>query len=415
MTQRLWVRAAFSLAFLGPFFIVTYTLANFLASQRAYVPSLMFPWEQHIPFLAWTILPYWSSDVLYTMSFFVCRTREELALHSKRIFAIQVFSVACFLVFPLRAAFERPDVSGWPGFLFSTLRSFDRPFNQAPSLHASLAVIYWALYGRHTSGRTRLGLAALLVLMAASTLTTHQHQLIDVPTGLWAGLLVVAALPERRVAKPSLRLTFSYLAGALACTIAAFTWRAFGWLLLWPGFSLSLVAAAYWTGDPVWLTKRKSAFWMWPYTAAAWMNSRLWTRGETTKNHLADDVWIGRAPSARDRADVKSVVDVTAELAISSDIHVPMLDLIPPTLHQLDTAVGAIAELAGQRPTLVCCALGYSRSALTSAAWLIAAGHAISAEDALIQVSRARPSVIVGTDLKRCLQEWVDQRNGSLR
>jgi len=417
MKRRLWIRALLWLVFLGPFFFLTYTFANSSASQRAHVPVLMFLWERHIPFLAWTILPYWSSDLLYALSLAICRTRDELDLHAKRLLAIQVFSVACFLAFPLRCSFDRPAVSGWTGDLFGALRSFDQPFNQAPSLHASLAVILWTRYRRHTGGAARSVMAAWFVLMTVSTLTTHQHHFIDLPTGLWAGMLVIAALPEQRVARPHIRLTLLYLAGTTACTAAAFALRGFGWLLLWPGFSLSMVAAAYWTGDPGWLAKRKSgtAFWMLPYAFAAWINSRLWTRGEVARNHLADEVWIGRAPSCRDREGTNSVVDLTAELWLRSDANIPMLDLIPPSGEQLDAAVRAITKLAGQRPTLVCCALGYSRSAVTSAAWLIDAGHAENAEDALAQVSRARPQVVVGLKLKQCLQQWVDRRNGNPR
>ena len=91
---------------------------------------------------------------------------------------------------------------------------------------------------------------------------------------------MLAALPERRVADPQIPLTL--LTGAGLCTAAAFALRGFGWLLLWPGFALSMVAAAYWTGDSAWLGKRNRpvALLMLPYTAAAWINSRLWTRGE---------------------------------------------------------------------------------------------------------------------------------------
>src|SRR5262249_15051310 len=151
--------------------------------------------ERHIPFIEWTILPYWSSDLLYALSLVICRTRDELDLHGKRLVAIQVFSIVCFLVFPLRCAFERPPVSGWAGDLFAALLNFDEPFNQAPSLHVGLAAILWMRYRAHTAGRLRILLAIWLVLVAASTLTTYQHHFIDVPTGLWAGLLVIAALP----------------------------------------------------------------------------------------------------------------------------------------------------------------------------------------------------------------------------
>jgi hypothetical protein len=94
--------------FLAPFFFLTYNFANAAASKSARVAVLMFPWERHIPFIGWTILPYWSSDLLYVLSRGICRTRGELDLHAKRLVAIQVFSIACFLAFPMRCVFERP-------------------------------------------------------------------------------------------------------------------------------------------------------------------------------------------------------------------------------------------------------------------------------------------------------------------
>jgi hypothetical protein len=253
--------------------------------------------------------------------------------------------------------------------------------------------------------------AAWFVLVVASTLTTHQHQFIDVPTGLWAGLLVTAALPERREADPQIRLTLFYLAGAIVFTTAAFVLRGFGWLLLWPAFALSLVAAAYWTCDAAWLKKRFQlvALLRLPYTTAAWINSRWWTRGKPSKNHLVDAVWIGRAPSPRDRAGVNSVVALAPELSVRADAHIARLDLVPPTEEQIDGAVQAIVDLADRRPTLVCCALGYSRSAIASAAWLIATHHATDTEDALEQVRRARPQVVVRPDFKLRLEHWAQR------
>ena len=110
---------------------------------------------------------------------------------------------------------------------------------------------------------------------------------------------------------------------------------------------------------------------------------------------------------------MNSLVDLTAELPMRSDAYVPMLDLTPPTDEQLDAAVHAIMKLAVRRPTLVCCALGYSRSAIASAAWLVAAGHAASAEEALAHVRRARPQVVIGPHLEHRLQQWTERRNGN--
>jgi hypothetical protein len=407
MSERPWRRALVWLLFLGPFFFLTYNFANTSASHRAHVATLMFPWERHIPFIGWTILPYWSSDLLYALSIGICSTRRELDLHGKRLLAIQVFSIACFLAFPLRCAFPRPSVSGWEGDLFNALHTFDQPFNQAPSLHVGLAVILWMRFRAHTAGPLRIALAAWFILVAATTLTTWQHQFIDVPTGAWAGLMVMAAVPEKRLAAPQFQLTLLYLSGAAVCTISAFVLQSWGWMLLWPGFALSLVGGAYWTGNPAWI----GTWLMLPYTTAAWINSRLWTRGEPSKNLLMDAVWIGRAPSPLERNGMNSVVALAAEMPIRGDAHIPMLDLLPPTEDQLEVAVRAIMTFAHRRPTLVCCALGYSRSAIAAAAWLIAAGHATDTDDAIEQVRRARPQVVVNPKFKLRLEQWAKRRN----
>jgi|ERR1035437_1082310 protein-tyrosine phosphatase len=112
---------------------------------------------------------------------------------------------------------------------------------------------------------------------------------------------------------------------------------------------------------------------------------------------------------------MNSVLDLARELPIRGDAHVAMLDLLPPTHDQLDAAVRAIMKLAGRRPTLVCCALGYSRSAVAAAAWLIAAGYAANTEDALAQVRLARPQVVVGPKFKLRLEQWAERRNEDAR
>lgn len=391
------LRAAIWLALLGAFFFASYNAANAYAASLENVPSIVFGWERYVPFFAWTILPYWSSDILYVISFALWRTRAELDRHALRLLAIQIFSVVCFVVFPLRASFVHPPLDGAFAWLFDALTSFDQPFNQAPSLHVSLAVILWVCYRKVLSGWVRRIAAAWFILIALSAWTTWQHHFIDLPLGFWAGLLVMAAIPENSFeAARRPKLALLYLVPAIALTWAAFIWRGALWTALWPAFSFSMVACAYWTGDPAWLSKRNGwiAFWMWPYTLCAWNNSRLWTRGEEPWQHLADGVWIGRAPAPGNH--FATVVDLTAEMPVRALHHIPVLDLTVPGTDQVRAAVTAI--MGAERPVLVCCALGYSRSATVAAAWLVGAGHASSAEQAIASVRRARPHVVMGKE-----------------
>ncbi len=401
--QRPYPRAAVWLALLGSFFFISYNAANGYAASLEYVPSIYFHWERQFPFMAWTILPYWSCDLLYAFSFALCRTRQELDRHAWRLLAIQIFSVTCFVLFPLRMSFERPPIDGLAGWLFGTLASFDKPFNQAPSLHVSIAVILWLCYRRVLTGWARRIAAAWLILVAISSWTTYQHHFIDLPLGLWAALLVVAAIPERSFADASRpKLSALYLSAASALVCVAFFWRGPMWAALWPAFSLSMVACAYWAGDPAWLSKRNGciAFWMWPYTLCAWINSRCWTRGQEPWQHLADGVWIGRAPAPG--AGFATVIDLTAEMPVRARFNIQVLDLTVPNSSQMQAAVSAITE--AERPALVCCALGFSRSATVAAAWLMAAGHADSAEKAIATVRRVRPHIVLGEEALQRVQ-----------
>ncbi len=184
---------------MGSSFFVTYPLANFIASRRHGVPSVVFAWERHIPFVEWTIIPYWSIDAFYGLAFFVCRTRAELDALGRRLLTAQAVAFACFLLFPLKFAGPRPTAHGLPGLLFGALAKFDRPFNQAPSLHIAFLVILWRLYDDHVPAAARYWLSAWFAIIGASVLTTYQHHFFDVPTGALLGLVCVWLWPDDRL------------------------------------------------------------------------------------------------------------------------------------------------------------------------------------------------------------------------
>jgi len=201
LEQRPWRRAYGWLAFLLPFFFLTYDGATALAARRTAVPSIVFAWERHIPFLAWTIVPYWSLDIFYALSVFVCATRAELQTHVRRLLTAQLTAGACFVLFPLKFVFARPATYGVMGLLFHALARFDQPFNQAPSLHIALLVILWPLYAAHATRTPRWLVHIWFALISVSVLTTYQHHFFDVPTGAALGLLCIRAWPDACVSR----------------------------------------------------------------------------------------------------------------------------------------------------------------------------------------------------------------------
>jgi protein-tyrosine phosphatase len=100
-------------------------------------------------------------------------------------------------------------------------------------------------------------------------------------------------------------------------------------------------------------------------------------------------------------------------LAPSAAYHcIPVLDLTVPSQKQLQAAVAIVEEWhrAG-RTVLVCCALGYSRSALVAAAWL--SGHLGLSDpsEALAHLRRSRPAVVLGPQSVGALATYMRQHS----
>lgn len=136
-----------------------------------------------------------------------------------------------------------------------------------------------------------------------------------------------------------------------------------------------------------------------PYLIGAWINSRLWTKKRPDSDQVVDNVWLGRIPSQTQLQPFKAVVDMCAELPLKpgarSYQQVAALDLVPLTVEQCQLAAEAIERLRSNGPLLVCCALGYSRSAMAVAAWLLLSGRARSVDNAVGLIRQARPGVVL--------------------
>ncbi|MDM8348985.1 phosphatase PAP2/dual specificity phosphatase family protein [Pseudomonas sp. sp1636] len=424
----LWQRGLLWLLLLAPLFFASYGLANWLSAQRADVGSLVFAWERQIPLWPWTIVPYWSIDLLYGLSFLLPATRREMDRHGLRLLSVQLLCITAFLLWPLRFTFERPELDGLFGGLFDVLMGFDKPFNQAPSLHIALLVVLWVCFARYASGLWRVLLHAWFFLIGLSVLTTWQHHFIDVPSGVLVGWLCVWLWPidgpeplqrwQLARAPKRWRLALCYgVAAALATALAVNLAGAWLWLL-WPSVSLLLVALNYALFGAEGFQKdaegrlSSAACWLFaPYLAAAWLNSRLWTGRHAHANEVAEGVWLGRIPTAGQADQFNALLDLCAELPATVRAKVyralPVLDLTAPSAQTCLAAAQAIETLRQHGPLLVYCALGYSRSATAVAAWLLHSGRCQDVPGAIERLRLARPQLVLGEPHQQALDDML--------
>jgi protein-tyrosine phosphatase len=427
---RPWPIAIVWLLGLAPFFYWSYGWANTLASQKAsvgLVPAVVFDWEMFIPFMEWTILPYWTINFFYGLSLFLSRNKAELHTQGFRLLTAQLIAVSFFILFPLRFSFGLPATSGYFSFMYDALRSFDKPFNQAPSLHIALAVILWDFYRRQIQRGLQAWILHVWTLaICLSVLTTYQHHFIDIPTGALLGLfcLWVWPMPQDNSAltlswqlnRQRIKLATFYFIGAIfLLALSVFLYRRevySGLWLLWPAISLILVSLNY-------FVLNGSAFqampqgqtvagtWLFlPYRIGAWINSRIWTRNQTEPSQIAPTVFIGRHPSEKDWPADRTVFSLCGELNVTKHpaVRLAWLDLIDPTPAQLKEAALKLQELQHKNsPVLVSCALGYSRSVSVVATWLVRYKHAANVEAALTHIRQARPGVVVKAPLYQAI------------
>jgi hypothetical protein len=199
--------------------------------------------------------------------------------------------------------------------MFGVLGGFDKPFNQAPSLHIALLVIIWDHWRHRLPGLLQPLWHAWCLLIGASVLTTWQHHFIDIPTGALLGIFCVWLWPlERVVSMPRAwqrtrdaqrrKLGGFYAAGAVLCLAAALYGGGIALWLAWPAASLALGGAqlhrlrrARLPDEPPW-PHGWAARWLFaPYRLGAAINAWLWTRKLPASVEVVPGLRLGRRPT----------------------------------------------------------------------------------------------------------------------
>jgi protein-tyrosine phosphatase len=415
---------------LSALFLVVYGWTNWFSAQRSHVPTIVFEWERFIPFVPLMIAPYMSIDLFFVAAPFLCRTNRELATLSKRIVAAILVAGICFLLFPLRFAFERPETSGALGVFFDWFRRLDQPHNLLPSLHIAFCTILAERYARSSRGYFRHASIFWFVLIGLSAVLTFQHHVMDVVAGFALGAYCLYFIPESRwdlPVIPSGRIGAYYAIGALMIACFAIVFWPWGGLLLWPATSLGVTAAAYFGLGPGIFRKRNGRL---PWTS--WWTlgpillgqelSRLYYRRQCRAwDELTPRIWIGATLNRREAATaiqqgVTAVLDLTAEFSEVKPFravvyrNIPILDLTAPSLEQLQEMTMFIDQESRQGIVYVHCKIGYSRTAGAAAAYLLQTGKAASVGEAVERLRQVRPSIVVRPEIVSALSKFAPSR-----
>ena len=366
MKTKLFLSQLAALIVVAAIFYASYGATNALASARANVPEIYFAWERAVPFWAWSIVPYWSLNLLYALGFFLCRDSRELARYVTQLLAAQIIATLFFIAFPLQMSWEKSAASGLSGFLFSSLAAFDLPFNQAPSLHIILCVVVGAFYLRKARAVwLKAALVAWFVLIGFSVLTTYQHHFIDIPTGLAAGCFVLLVRPmdgeplSFAIAMEAARYKWAALYLGLAfmtlfaAILGAKIWGAWMLWLSWASLSFALVACGYaFLGAGVFAKNGQGRHpaaakaLLFPYLCVARLNALFWLRGRRLSDEILPGLYLG---SVKVAGKFDAVLDLAAEFERPGGAQiyasVPMLDMITPSADELKRGADELERL----------------------------------------------------------------------
>jgi protein-tyrosine phosphatase len=215
-----------------------------------------------------------------------------------------------------------------------------------------------------------------------------------------------------------------YAGGAVVCGVMAGLLGGVGFILAWPALSLASVAFAYAMGRPRLFGKRRGGLPIWsyivfgPYLLGQRISWWLQSRGRTPCSQLLPHLWVGRMPTAQDCVELKdrgvtATLDLTAEFSETRALrgtgyhNLPILDLTLPDLPTLRRAVELIDEAAQNGGVVYLhCALGYGRSAVVVAAYLLSTGRATTVEQAAENVRACRPGSVFPPRALALLQQF---------
>ena len=184
------------------FLYIGYQLTNrYQVFQPTELP--LFEFEQQIPFLMWTVIPYFLLIGGMYLPIFI-RSSDNF-LKSLYAFAVAVcINYSIFLFYPtVYPRPELPEMVGVSGWAYHWLVGIDTPANCFPSGHVCVPAIgIWYVSREFPQHRYLLWFSFLLLVL--TVLTTKQHYAVDILAGLVTASIGIASaewIYKRRIGK----------------------------------------------------------------------------------------------------------------------------------------------------------------------------------------------------------------------
>jgi membrane-associated phospholipid phosphatase len=149
--------------------------------------------DLNVPFLPWSVLVYMSEYFYFAFVYILLRDYDNINKYLYSFFLLQVVSCGIFVVYPTiypRENFPVPnDLPQWLQATWMWLRTQDAATNCFPSLHVSS--VYLSAFAFLAENRRKLFWTFFVwsTAIALSTLTTKQHYLADIVSGLFFSIV----------------------------------------------------------------------------------------------------------------------------------------------------------------------------------------------------------------------------------
>ncbi len=183
-------------------FMFVYGGADWLTSRHALRIPVAMPWERKIPFVPGAVVAYMSLYGLFLIAPVMLVDGRQLERLARTLFVLIGASGLGFVLLPADLAYAPlTDAGRWQGWM-QFADALNLHYNLAPSLHVGLSVACVAAFARSANRWQSVLLWIWAAAIAASTLLTHQHHVLDVISGWMLAVFCVRRCYDAPTSRP---------------------------------------------------------------------------------------------------------------------------------------------------------------------------------------------------------------------